>query len=232
MLEEPQYLHLKATCTGKYFVVGLPLSEGNVEVIEPNDDPNKSRTLEKAVCSRLEMVCYRLHNASTDPSAEGKGAGVAFEEAIADIFSFMGFKAERIGGSGNTDVVVRWKDEENKYVVAIIDGKSKSSGHVSHNDISEIAIDTHKEKNNADYVAIVGAGFSGGTIRDHAKKKGFSLITAEQLIEIASASEALGLSLQEIALAFQMPNGLSQLEDIISTKKENWILYQNAFRSF
>lgn len=232
LLEEPQYLHLKATCTGKYFVVGLPLSEGNVEVIEPNDDPNKSRTLEKAVCSRLEMVCYRLHNASTDPSAEGKGAGVAFEEAIADIFSFMGFKAERIGGSGNTDVVVRWKDEENKYVVAIIDGKSKSSGHVSHNDISEIAIDTHKEKNNADYVAIVGAGFSGGTIRDHAKKKGFSLITAEQLIEIASASEALGLSLQEIALAFQMPNGLSQLEDIISTKKRELDIISKCISEF
>ena len=46
-----------------------------------------------------------------DPSAEGKGSGVAFEEAIADIFCFMGFKAERVGGSGDTDVVVKWKDE-------------------------------------------------------------------------------------------------------------------------
>ena len=39
--------------------------------------------------------------------------------------------------SGDTDVVVKWKDEEDKYVVAIIDGKSKSGGRVSHSDISE-----------------------------------------------------------------------------------------------
>ena len=128
-------------------------------------------------------------------------------------------KAERIGGSGDTDVVVKWKDEEDKYVVAIIDGKSKSGGRVSHNDISDVALETHKEKNNADYVAIVGPGFSGDTIRTHARKKGFSLVAENQLTEIARASKELGLNLQEIALTFQVPDGLSQLEDIISTKK-------------
>ena len=167
-----------------------------------------------------------------DPSAEGKGSGVAFEEAIADIFCFMGFKAERIGGSGDTDVVVKWKDEEDKYVVAIIDGKSKSGGRVSHNDISDVALETHKEKNNADYVAIVGPGFSGDTIRIHARKKGFSLVTENQLTEIARASMELGLNLQEIALTFQVPDGLSQLEDIISTKKRELAIISEVVSKF
>ena len=144
----------------------------------------------------------------------------------------MGFHAERIGGSGDTDVIVKWKDENDKCQIAIIDGKSKSGGHVSHNDISDVAIDTHKEKNNADYVAIVGPDFSGNTIRDHAKKKKFALITEKQLREIASASEKLGLSLQEIALIFQVPNGFSQLEEIISSKKRQFNVISEVISRF
>lgn len=78
--------------------------------------------------------------------AEGKGAGVAFEEAIADIFCFMGFEAKKIGGPGDTDVIVRWQDDNGNSMIGIIDGKSKSGGTVSQSDISDVAIDTHKEK--------------------------------------------------------------------------------------
>lgn len=232
LLEEPQYLHLKATHIGKRFVVGLPLAEVNEKVVEPTNVSDKEKAVGDQFFGKLEMVCNRLHIASTDPGAEGKNSGVAFEEAIAEIFCFMGFKAERIGGSGDTDVVVKWKDEEDKNIVAIIDGKSKSGGQVSHSDISDIAIDTHKEKNSADYVAIVGPGFSGDTIRNHARKKGFALITESQLIEIASASKKLGLSLQEIALAFQVPNGLSQLEEIISTKRRELDIISEVISKF
>lgn len=231
LLEEPQYLHLKATYMGKCFIAGLPLAEASWIANEQRNtyDEVKENT---QVLSKLEVICNRLHNASTDPSAEGKDSGVAFEEAIADIFCYMGFKAVRIGGSGDTDVVVKWKNAEDKYIVAIIDGKSKSSGQVSHSDISDVAIDAHKEKHNAEYVAIVGSGFSGDTIQNHARKKRFALITESQLIEIASASKELGLSLQEIALAFQVPDGLSQLEEIISTKKRELGIISEVISKF
>ena len=131
----------------------------------------------------------------------------------------MGFDAKRIGGPGDTDVIVRWKDNEGKNIIAIVDGKSKSSGSVSHSDISDVAIDMHKEKNNAEYVAIIGPGFSGDTILKHTRKKGFALITDAELIEIARMSCALGLSLQEIALIFQVPDGLSRLEELIAARQ-------------
>lgn len=232
LLEEPQYLHLKATNIGKRFIVDLPLAEISEEMVEQTNTIDEESTIRTQFPSKFEMLCSRLHSTSTNPNAEERGAGVAFEEAITDIFCFMGFKAERIGGAGNTDVVVKWRDKEGKYVVAIIDGKSKSGGQVSHSDISDVAIDTHKEKNNADYVAIVGPDFSGDTIRNHAKKKGFALITEGQLIEIASACEKFGLSLQEIALAFQVPNGLSQLEEIISTKKRELSIIAEVVSKF
>ncbi len=157
--------------------------------------------------------------AARDPVAEGKAAGVAFEEAIAELFAYIGFDATRIGGSGNTDVIVRWKDKTGTQRTAILDAKSKFSGFVSHSDISDVALETHKEKHNAEYVAVVGPGFSGDTIKNHAKKEKIVLITDNELCEIAKNAEEYGLLLSEIALLFDDSRGLALLEDIISSKQ-------------
>lgn len=218
LLEEPQYLHLKATKTGMLLASSLPLQGDPCEKVEKESislDKNQADN----VISDEEQLFERLHRASCDPMAEGKASGVAFEEEIAEVFRYMGFDAKRIGGAGNTDVVVRWKDNEGKSNTAIVDGKSKTSGMVSHTDISDVAIDTHKEKNNADYVAIIGSGFSGDTIRNHAKKKNFALITVTELVEIARSAHSIGLSLQEIASLFMVPNGLSKIDELISDKQ-------------
>lgn len=218
LLEEPQYLHLHATQTGLLFISALPLQD------EPSEDSLSASSvtteqLPKDYRTVSVDLFEKLHAAACDPMAESKASGVAFEERIAEVFRYMGFQVTRIGGPGNTDVVVRWKDAEGKNCIAIIDGKSKSSGAVSHTDISDVAIDAHKEKNEADYVAIVGPGFSGDTIRNHAQKKAFALITDSELSDIARSSHTLGLSLQEIALLFKVPHGLSQLEELISCKR-------------
>lgn len=220
LLEETQYLHVKATPLGIKLSKELPLM--GTELVEQNcadavnDNVNEgSDTI--AITSNIlfDALCV----AAKDPMAEGKASGVAFEENIAEVFRYMGFEANRIGGSGNTDVVVRWKDDEGKTITAIVDGKSKTSGTVTHSDISDVAIETHKEKNNAEYVAIIGPGFSGDTIKNHARKKGFALITDAELVNIALQAQTLGLSLTEISLLFEVPNGLSQLNELMITRK-------------
>lgn len=221
LLEEPRYLHLKATSLGKQFVSRLPLSN---EVFNIEGETNADESKEPVVAAKPERTMAdelfaRLGESSKDPMAFGKASGVAFEESIAETFCYMGFDAKRIGGAGDTDVIIRWKDSEGKNIIAIADGKSKSSGTVSHSDISDVAIDMHKEKNNADYVAIVGASFSGDTIRNHARKKKFALITVEELIEVARSTHALGLSLDEIAYIFQVPDGLSKLDELMEAKR-------------
>jgi len=231
LLEEPQYLHLKSTPTGAAFAATLPLADlsekfGNTE-ISAEDAVSTSSPV-----GELDRIIERLHTASRDPSAEGKPSGAAFENAIAEIFRFMGFDSQRIGGSGDTDVIVRWKNQDRKSVTAIIDGKSKSSGQVSHSDISDVAIDAHKDKNNAEYVAIVGPAFSGDTIRNHAKKKSFALITAAELGDIAYTSKTLGVSLDEIALIFQVPNGLSQFDDLMSSKQRELDIITTVIAKF
>lgn len=220
VLEETQYLHVKATSLGLKFVLDLPLMVPSDEEQEiTNTNTQRANSPEIVVVNPKEHLFERLRVAARDPMAESKASGVAFEELIAEMFANMGFEAKRIGGAGNTDVVVRWKDNEGKIIIAIVDGKSKSSGTVTHTDISDVAIETHKEKNNAEYVAIIGPGFSGDTIQNHARKKGFSLITDEELIDIAQNVQLSGLSLDEIALLFKVPNGLVQLSELIDARK-------------
>ena len=215
LLEETQYLHLKATPLGIRFANSLPLLSMNEVILKnkKNENPTDDIT---SISDQFKDKAERLIKTSRDPAAEGKGSGVAFEEAIAEMLNFIGYDAKRIGGAGDTDVIVHWKDRDGKTITAIIDAKSKSGGQVTHNDISDVAIDTHKDKNNADYVAIVGASFGGDTIKNHARKKGIALITTDQLISIAEASKKFGLSLQEISLIFEVPNGLSKLTELIS----------------
>ena len=219
LLEEPKYLHLITTPTGTRLAETLPLADAPMAEVE-NTSTDLNDAL-KDVCkvSAIDQILEDLERSSCDPVADGKQSGVAFEEAIAHTFQYMGFVAKRIGGSGDTDVVLQWQDDGGSTVTAIVDGKSKSGGRVAHTDISDVAIDTHKEKNSASYVGIVGPGFSGETIRHHARKKEYALITVEQLCGIVRASESIGLSLQEIALIFQVPSGLSQLDELIAIKQ-------------
>lgn len=232
LLEEPQYLHLKATPLGMAFISELPLADAKVFETEESEISDCEQNSTTPHIEKIDEIINRLHSASRDPVAEGKASGVAFEEAIAEIFSFMGFDAKRIGGAGNTDVVVHWKDKEGKTITAILDGKSKSGGQVSHTDISDVAIDTHKDKHNADYVAIVGPNFSGDTIINHAKKKGFALITDTELSEITRAAKSYGLGLDEIALLFQVPNGLSNLGELIALKQRELDLISVVISEF
>lgn len=220
VLEETQYLHVKATPLGLKFALDLPLMTPSSEGQELNNTNTKEvNKAEILIDNPNDSLFKRLYAAARDPMSESKASGVAFEELIAETFVYMGFEAKRIGGAGNTDVVVRWKDNDGKIITAVVDGKSKSSGTVTHTDVSDVAIETHKEKNGAEYVAIIGPSFGGDTIKNHARKKGFALITDEELIDVAKNVQALGLSLTETATLFQVPNGLARLNELIDTRK-------------
>ena len=111
LLYEPQYLHLKATPTGLHFASTLPLAKKKTGI----DKSTKSQIANNnmtASSEELNQIIKRLTDSSKNPTAEGKQPGVAFEESIASIFHFMGFDSQKIGGSGDTVVTVRWQDEE------------------------------------------------------------------------------------------------------------------------
>src|SRR6202042_1390487 len=103
--------------------------------------------------SWVAQIAGPLIRTSSDPSADGKTLGAAFETSIESAFQHMGFQAQRISGSGDTDVLVQWYDGNGSLRTAIIDGKSAASGHVTHTSLSEVAISAHKDKHTAEFVA-------------------------------------------------------------------------------
>ena len=218
LLEETRYLHLKATRAGALMASSLPLEGEPAKTAEAPGTPDDERP-EAEAASAGERLFERLLRASCDPAAEGKPSGTAFEEEIAEAFRYMGFDAKRLGGPGNTDVLVRWSDDEGGSFAAVVEGKSKSGGAVYHTDISDVSIDAHMEKNNADFAAVIGPGFSGDTIRNHARKKKIALITAAELAEIAREAHSLGLSVREISTVFVVPDGLSRLFELIAGRR-------------
>ncbi|MFJ5122729.1 restriction endonuclease [Kitasatospora sp. NPDC088548] len=168
---------------------------------------------------KFSLIVESLTRSSVDPGADGVPAGAAFEVYIESAFRHMGLRAQRISGSGDTDILVQWYDGNGSLRTAIVDGKSTSSGRVMHNNVSDVAIDTHKEKRSAEYVAIVGPAFSGDTIKNMAKRKQWALITADELGQVVRSAKALGLGPADVGMLFEVPDGLSRLAGLIDTRQ-------------
>jgi hypothetical protein len=214
LIEEPRYGSLKATPRGAELAVELPLADTPTSQVVHSDMAPSNQALKNHQL-RMKDVFVRL---SREPLAGGEGSGRAFENAIRDTFLALGFEARAVGGSGETDVLVQWHDSHGSRLTAIVEAKSRSTGHVTHTDVSDVAIETHKNRHKAGLVAIVGPGFSGDTIKNMAGQKGWALLDAERLGTLAEASIALGLRPGEVGGLFQVPNGLSDLEDLIAAR--------------
>ena len=217
---ETTWSAVQATSTGLLLMQSLPLAEigsspeGGAALLE--EAPKSDTAIEQ---SEVQNLVGALLRSSTDPSAENMASGAAFETSIEKCFRYMGFRAKRISGSGDTDVLVEWTDSRGHLHTAIVDGKSTSSGRVAHNNVSELAIDTHKEKNSAEFVAIVAPAFGGDTIINMARKRNWVLITASELAEIVEAQTVASLKTEEVALMFEPPEGMSRLTELIDARQ-------------
>ncbi|MEU7993162.1 restriction endonuclease [Rothia amarae] len=219
LLIELSYSSLKASQMGKLVGSELPLSSISEITMVENSQPESNETDGFQLEDEYEVVAKKIIEFSTNPLAEGKNSGVAFEEIIAKAFSLMGFDSKRISGSGDTDVLVRWNNAENQQVTAIIDAKSSAQKQISHTSVSDVAIGNHREKNLAERVAIVAPGFAGDTLRATASAKKWSLVTAQELADILKASKDLGLRPSDISVIFDTPDGVSKANEIIENEQ-------------
>ena len=224
LLIDTSWSSVQATPAGRRLIEQLPLAQVPVlREAEPDrratPDGLERPSLPRELVRRSTQIAEQLVRTASDPSADGKGSGVAFETSIESAFKLLGFKAQRISGSGDTDVLVQWYDHEQQLRTAVVDAKSTSSGQVAHTNISDVAITAHKEKHAADFVAIVAPSFSGDTIKEMATRKNWALVTAVELGEIVTASESLGLRPADIGALFETPDGLSRVAHLIDSRR-------------
>ncbi|RZU28494.1 hypothetical protein EV284_5820 [Streptomyces sp. BK022] len=221
LLIETSWSSVQATATGLRLIETLPLADPHLPEAAEDLSPDLAQSTpgQPVEPDELSLIVDSLRRSAVDPGADGAAPGVAFEVYIESAFRHMGFRAQRISGSGDTDILVQWYDGTGSLRTAIVDGKSTSSGRVTHNNVSDVAIDTHKEKRSAEYVAVIGPSFSGDTIQNMAKRKQWALVTADELGQIVSSAEALGLRPADVGMLFEVPDGLSRLAGLIDTRQ-------------
>lgn len=216
LLEETGYLKLKATSRGVALRPELPLADP--PMVQPDPDGQMASEPVVEALSAAPGARDRLGRLSREPLGEGKGSGRAFEDAIRDTFVTLGFVGRVISGSGDTDVLVEWSDADGNLRRAIIEAKSSASG-VIHNQSLSATIETHKVRHDAGHVAIVAPGFSGEAIQETARNNAWILIDADRLGALAEAALVLGLRPYEVGSLFDFPDGVSVLEDMISSRE-------------
>jgi hypothetical protein len=214
LLEKTKYLHYQTTPLGVAVVEQLPLANpgslGNTQVKQGQQHRHDDQ---------LESLLQRLEVTARDPRAEGKPPGQAFEEALTDAFRFLGMKAEHIGGSGDTDVLVRFREANGEERSVVVDAKSRTDGVVLAGHINPVNLGQHKNSHSAQLGAVVGSGFGGDVIKDWAHDNGFALITVENLVEALRAHAELGLEEAESGLIFQGQEGLQSLARVIENQR-------------
>jgi hypothetical protein len=209
LVEKTKYLHYRTTVLGVALLEGLPLAEPeSLGSARPNQQlPTRS--------DELGSLLQRLAATARDPRAEEKTPGLAFEEAVAASFRFLGMKAEHIGGSGDTDVLVRFRDADGAERSAVVDAKSKKDGAVTAADIKQVNLGQHNSRHAASFGAVVGPGFGGNHITNWARDQGYALITVDSLAETLRAHATLGLDEADAGLLFRGQEGLDSLAQVI-----------------
>ena len=215
LVDEPRYGSLRATPRGRALLEELPLAEAPQA---PAAEGEQTASSDPATAEPMLELAKDLERLAKDPNASGLQSGRAFEAAVCSAFAAMGFGSRVISGAGETDVLVEWIDHEGAVRTAIVEAKARTSGSVSHTDVSDVAIETHKARHDAEGVAVVAPGFGGQTIIDMAEKKGWALIEAERLGGLAEGAIAVGLQPCDVAILFAAPNGVSDLEDLIAAR--------------
>ena len=127
-----------------------------------------------------------------------------FEEVIAEYFNNLGFFAERIGGPGDTDILVK---EPYKFIVDAKSTKLDSKGRINFTRIKR-----HRVKHNAKYMVIISTNFQPAVIED-AKMEKACLVKVDFLEDLYTLFKRIWFSPFEIERLFSK-NGILENEDL------------------
>ena len=140
-----------------------------------------------------------------------------FEKACADAFNALGFKAEWLGGSGKTDVLVSAQSAAKYAYRVAVDAKSSANGIISESQLNFDTLVDHRKLHNAQFTVVVGPLFQGERIVARAKKHGIVLMDVDALCELIKLHDRVPLSAQDYKALFES-YGNADLDMLISAR--------------
>lgn len=170
----------------------------------------------------IEQLCQKLRT-----SQRQSHSPKSFEQNLTEAFSILGFGAEHIGGSGDTDIVINAAMGQARYS-AIIDAKSTQSGRVSQAQISWPVIDGHRKTRGATFAAVIAEDFSGGQLKTFADQFNITLITTDMICELLKLHAVTPFNLQQLKFLFEQPGradiGMQALRQLSDQDLRHWHL--------
>lgn len=133
----------------------------------------------------------RIVDASTDSSNPS-----AFEVAVCDAFRFLGFDAELLGGSGQTDVLLTARFGSGASYRVAVDAKTAGSGRLTDQQVDWITLRDHRGKHQVEYSMIIGPSPSGERLFNRAQDQDVAVLSARSLADMcrSHAAQPLGLA--------------------------------------
>ncbi|WP_409461963.1 hypothetical protein [Amycolatopsis sp. GA6-003] len=220
LVKRIDWTRYRSTATGKALAAQLPL-ETAIESdlgLEPESDNGSGAEHHHDTDELLGITRdLRAYSGVADASTE-------FERTVARAFHYFGFRAEHIGGSGKTDVLVSTELAASEMFRATVDAKASSSGVISDNAIKFDALKDHLQKHDAKYGAVVGPGFTN-RVQAWAESNGFRLLTVEELIDLLTRHHDHPVSVVELRQIFEQPGqDLSELAELYDAAENRAVL--------
>lgn len=148
--------------------------------------------------SPAEALANEIRSASTDSKNPDR-----LEIAIREAFQFLGFDAEKLGGSGKTDVLVMAPLGKNDSYSVTIDAKTVGSGSLGDGQVDWVTLEDHRKQHNADYSMLVGPNPSGKRLMDRAVDKAVAVLSTDQLADLCLQHADWPLGLQDYRALFE-----------------------------
>lgn len=125
-----------------------------------------------------------------------------FEAAVRDAFDFLGFEAEHLSGSGQTDVLLTATHAESldgksppsnwRYRVTV-DSKAATGGKLTSNQVNWPALEKHRKQHDARFSLLVGPG-PGGQLLQFAADQAVGVLDASELSSLCEAHASVPLA--------------------------------------
>lgn len=206
---------LTITAAGRTFLTRLrvpPAAPGPAPTPEPALDPppQPEPTPER---SPAEDLATEIGESSTDSQNPDR-----FERAVRDAFSYLGFRAELLGGSGKTDVLLVARLGRSDSYKVTVDAKTTASGHLTDTQVDWATLVEHRTNERADYSLLIGPDPRGDRLLNRAVDHEVTVLAAHGLAELCRRHARAPLALDDYRLLLKTGKAdLAELDERAET---------------
>lgn len=148
--------------------------------------------------SPAEALAREIRDAATNSKSPDR-----LEIAVRDALRFLGFDAEKLGGSGKTDVLATAPLGKNDSFTVAIDAKTVGSGSLGDHQVDWVTLEEHRKQHNADYSMLVGPNPSGQRLMNRAIDQSVAVLSTEQLADLCIQHAEAPLGLKDYRALFE-----------------------------